>query len=99
MSYVKVKDGETAKLLDDNFLKYNDFSYGSYTGQERKLREYAIEELGVDKVAKMSDTAIEDYYKSQGLVPMIVNYDNCADYEMIYLVPVKELDKFRALSR
>ena len=99
MSYVKIKDEETEKLLDDNFLKYNDFHYGCYAGQGAKLRELIIKELGVEKVAKMSDTAIDNYFKSQGIVPLVVNYENGADYEEIYLVPIQELDKFKKLSR
>lgn len=92
-------EDNTQELMEKHWLKDKKFSYGSYIGQARCAREIAIKKFGVEKVARMSDEAIEKEFVKEGLIPMCISLDNSCDYEEVYLVPIQVLDTFDCLSR
>lgn len=86
-------------LMEQHFLNNKNFNYSNYTGQKRELRKLAIKKFGIEKVAEMSDSQIEEEFTKLGFIPMEITYETGCDCEMIYLVPIQELDKFEVLSR
>ena len=86
-------------LMEKHFLNGKKFNYSSYTGQQRALRKLAIKRFGVEKVAEMSDAQIEKEFSKAGLIPMQIAFEDGCDCEMVYLVPIQNLDKFEVLSR
>lgn len=87
------------RLMDDNFLTAKDLSYTCYTGQQRGLRKLAVEKFGSADVALLADFEIEKKFKDAGLIPMCIHYESGSNAEMIYLVPIQDLDKYDCLSR
>lgn len=93
------KNTQTEYLMERHFLNGKKFNYSSYTGQQKALRKLAIKKFGVEKVAEMSDGQIEKEFTKEGIIPMQIAFENGCDCEMVYLVPIHQLDKFEVLSR
>lgn len=69
-----------------------------YTGQQRKLRDLAIENLGIEQVAKMSDSEIADWVEGTYAIFWGDKEDGLGSHdptsELLVLIPS---DKFHEL--
>lgn len=92
-------DNEIKELLDKHFTDYKKLDYGFYEGQLRDLRELAIEKFGIDNVVDLDDNDIELLFASKGLIPLSVSKIEGYDSDIIYLIPIQDLDKYNILSR
>ena len=55
--------------------------------------------ISKQKESEMSDGQIEKEFTKEGIIPMQIAFENGCDCEMVYLVPIHQLDKFEVLSR
>lgn len=58
---------EIKDLMEKHFLSEKHFGYGTYVGQSRQAREFAVKRFGIEKTALMSDADIELEFKKRRL--------------------------------
>lgn len=83
---------------DLSYLKVKDLRFGGYAGQTRCLRKQAINLWGEKDIAFMTDFDIENKFKNEGYIPVVINH-NGNNEEYIYLVKKEQLAFAICLSR
>lgn len=92
-------NSNTRELMQKHNLNFKEFNFGYYTGQAEYLRKFLIEKIGIEKVAKMSDSRVCEKVVEMGYIPMQISFDNGCDGERIFLVPIHIIDKLETLER
>lgn len=83
---------------DLSYLKAKDLRFGCYTGQTRCLRKEAIKLWGEKEIASLPDFDIENKFKDEGYIPVVVNHAGNNEEE-VYLIKKEQLAFAICLSR
>lgn len=83
---------------DLSYLEAKDLRFGCYSGQTRCLRQHAINLWGEKEVASLADFDIEEKFKEEGYIPVVINHSGNNE-EYVYLVKREQLAFAIRLSR